>query len=74
MNFDRTGFQQDVNVVFPLDRLREMEREGEIGAIANSHYAFNGAGQLPTAFEATGRQVGRMLKEVGVNAALLVPV
>ncbi|MFP6771837.1 MAG: glycine/sarcosine/betaine reductase selenoprotein B family protein [Alphaproteobacteria bacterium] len=74
VNFDRTGFQQDVNVVFPLDRLREMERAGEIGAIANFHYAFNGAGQLPTAFEATGREVGRMLKEDGVNAAVLVPV
>jgi hypothetical protein len=27
-NFDRTGFQQDWNVVFPLDRLRELAGEG----------------------------------------------
>ena len=74
VNFDRSGFQQDVNVVFPLDRLREMDGAGEIGRIAKFHYAFNGAGQLPDAFEATGREVGRMLKEDGVNAALLVPV
>ncbi len=74
VNFDRTGFQQDINVVFPLDRLREMHGLGEIGSIANFHYAFNGAGQLPTAFEPTGREVGRMLKEDGVNAAILVPV
>ena len=74
VNFDRSGFQQDVNVVFPLDRLREMDGAGEIGRIANFHYSFNGAGQLPAAFEATGREVGRMLKEDGVNAALLVPV
>jgi len=74
VNFDRSGFQQDVNVVFPLDRLREMDGAGKIGRIANFHYAFNGAGQLPSAFEATGREVGRMLKEDGVNAALLVPV
>lgn len=74
VNFDRTGFQQDVNVVFPLDRLREMRAAGEIGSIASFHYAFNGAGQLAPAFEATGREVGRMLKEDGVNAALLVPV
>ena len=44
VNFDRTGFQQDVNVVFPLDRLREMDEAGEIGSIASFHYAFNGAG------------------------------
>ncbi|MDP7054366.1 MAG: glycine/sarcosine/betaine reductase selenoprotein B family protein [Alphaproteobacteria bacterium] len=74
VNYDRTGFQQDVNVVFPLDRLREMEQRGEIGGIANFHYAFNGAGQLVHAFEPTAREVGRMLKEDGVNAALLVPV
>ena len=74
VNYDRTGFQQDVNVVFPLDRLRAMEQAGEIGSIASFHYAFNGAGQLAHAFEPTAREVGRMLKEDGVNAALLVPV
>jgi D-proline reductase (dithiol) PrdB len=74
VNYDRTGFQQDINVVFPLDRLREMETAGEIGSIASFHYAFNGAGQLAPAFEATAREVGRMLKEDGVNAAILVPV
>ncbi len=74
VNFDRTGFQQDVNVVFPLDRLRELDEAGEIGSVANFHYAFNGAGQLAQAFEPTAREVGRMLKEDGVNAAILVPV
>ncbi len=32
-NFDRTGFQQDLNVIFPIDRLREMAGRGEIGLI-----------------------------------------
>ena len=27
-NFDRTGFQQDFNVVFPIERLRELAAEG----------------------------------------------
>lgn len=74
VNFDRTGFQQDVNVVFPLDRLREMETAGEIGSVASFHYAFNGAGQLAPAFEATGREVGRLLKQDQVDAVLLSPV
>ena len=34
-NFDRTGFQQDLNVIFPIDRLREMAERGEIGSIAD---------------------------------------
>ena len=29
-NFDRTGFLQDLNVVFPLERLNDLARNGEI--------------------------------------------
>jgi D-proline reductase (dithiol) PrdB len=42
-NFDRTGFQQDWNVVFPLDRLRELTDQGLIGSIADFHYSLMGA-------------------------------
>jgi D-proline reductase (dithiol) PrdB len=30
VNFDRTGFQQDHNVVFPIDRLRELVADGAL--------------------------------------------
>jgi D-proline reductase (dithiol) PrdB len=30
VNFDRTGFQQDLNVVFPIDRLRELSADGAV--------------------------------------------
>src|SRR3981189_1136289 len=43
INFDRTGFQEDWNVIFPLDRLRELAAEGAIGAVAASPYSFIGA-------------------------------
>jgi hypothetical protein len=33
-NFDRTGFQMDINMVLPLDGLRERARFGIIGSIA----------------------------------------
>src|SRR3972149_12008992 len=42
-NFDRTGFQQDWNVVFPLDRLRELAEQGIIGCVADFHYSCMGA-------------------------------
>jgi D-proline reductase (dithiol) PrdB len=42
-NFDRTGCQQDCNVVFPLDRLHEMARDGVIGSVAAFHYSLMGA-------------------------------
>ena len=31
VNFDRTGFQRDLNVVLPKDRLEELAEAGEIG-------------------------------------------
>jgi D-proline reductase (dithiol) PrdB len=42
-NFDRTGYQQDLNVIFPMDRLREMAGRREIGSVADFHFSFMGA-------------------------------
>src|SRR5260370_10242637 len=43
VNFDRTGFQQDLNVAFPIDRLRELGTDGSVGSMASGHYSFMGA-------------------------------
>jgi D-proline reductase (dithiol) PrdB len=72
-NFDRTGFQQDWNVVFPLDRLRELAEEKVIGSVADYHYSFMGATD-PIRMEATARNLAKIMKNDGVDAVLLVPV
>ncbi|MCJ7686564.1 MAG: glycine/betaine/sarcosine/D-proline family reductase selenoprotein B [Desulfobacteraceae bacterium] len=72
-NFDRTGFQQDLNVVFPLDRLREMAERGQIGSLADYHYSFMGATE-PEKMESAARKMASLIKEDGVNVVLLVPV
>ncbi|MCH8197530.1 MAG: selenoprotein B glycine/betaine/sarcosine/D-proline reductase [Proteobacteria bacterium] len=74
VNFDRSGFQQDVNVVFPIDRLRELEAAGEIGSLARFHYTFMSAGSQAEDFEPGAREVAGLLKEDQVNAVLLCPV
>lgn len=73
VNFDRTGFQQDLNVVFPVDRLRELAEEGVIGSVASFHYSFMGASD-PAGMEAEARHVAGLLKDDGVTAALLLPI
>ena len=73
-NFDRSAFEQDPNISFPLDRLREMAADGEIGAVSNWHYSFMGAMPNPALFEDTGIEVGRLLAADGVDVVLLVPV
>lgn len=74
VNFDRTGFQQDINVVFPIDRLRELQRDGTIASLASYHYALMGAGWEPHEIASTAREIAGLLQEDRVNAALLVPV
>lgn len=74
VNYDRTGFMADVNVVFPIDRLREMERAGEIGSLAAYHYSMMGALWEPGESESTARRIAGLLKQDQVDAALLVPV
>jgi D-proline reductase (dithiol) PrdB len=74
VNFDRTGFQQDINIVFPIDRLRDLEIAGEIGSVATFHYSFMGAGWEPQEIETACHELAGLLKEDKVNAALLVPV
>ena len=74
VNFDRSGFRRDINLVFPLDRLREMAADGEIGSVADIHYSFMGAPFPPTRFEARARELAALLHRDKVDAAILLPV
>ena len=73
INFDRTGFQQDVRVVFPLEHLHALADAGEIGSVAAWHYSFMGATD-PSRMADSGSQVARLLKQDGVDAVILIPV
>lgn len=72
-NFDRTGFYRDLNVVFPIERLRELEAEGEIGSIAARHYSFMGA-TPPHVMEPVARDLAGLLKQDRVDAVVFCPV
>ncbi len=73
-NFDRSAFQQDHNIWFPIDRLRELAQAGRIGGISPWHYSFMGAQPNHEALAVTGEEVGRLLAADGVDVVLLVPV
>jgi D-proline reductase (dithiol) PrdB len=73
INFDRTGFQEDWNVVFPLDRLNELAADGVIGSVAATHYAFMGATD-PVQMEPHARELAGRLKQAAVDAVILPPV
>jgi D-proline reductase (dithiol) PrdB len=73
INFDRTGFQEDWNVVFPLDRLNELAADGVIGSVAQTHYSFMGATD-PVQMEPYVRELAGHLKRDQVDAVILSPV
>src|SRR6202162_3982231 len=73
INFDRTGFQEDWNVVFPLDRLNELAADGTIHSVAATHYSFMGATD-PAQMEPYARELAGRLKADAVEAVVLSPV
>jgi D-proline reductase (dithiol) PrdB len=73
INYDRNGFQEDWNVVFPIDRLNEMAAESEIGSVAATHYSFMGATD-PMQMQDHAREVALRLKQDHVDAVILTPV
>jgi D-proline reductase (dithiol) PrdB len=73
INLDRSGFQEDWNVVFPLDRLRELAAQGTIGSVAATHYSFMGATD-PVGMQGHAREVASRLKADQVDAVILSPV
>ena len=74
LGFDRVAIMRDVNVSFPIDRLRELVARGGLGALAPHSYSFMGAQRELARLEGeTGPEVGRRLREEGVDVALITP-
>jgi hypothetical protein len=70
--YDRTDAVRDINLIFPLQRLRELEAEGVIGRVADSHYGFGLVGRAAD-LVAPGREIGRLLERAHVDLSLFVP-
>ena len=74
IGFDRTAIYRDINITFPIDRMRELVEQGEIGALAPNNYSFMGALRDCTIVaEQTGPEVAQRLKDEGVNLVFLTP-
>ena len=74
VNFDRAGFAEDVNVVFPIDRFRELEASGAIRSMADVHYSFMGAYLEPADYAPSARELAALLRGDGVDSVFLTPV
>ncbi|NIO19364.1 MAG: hypothetical protein GTN76_01110, partial [Candidatus Aenigmarchaeota archaeon] len=69
--YDHRDADQDINVVFPIKRLEELEREGVIGQVAPRHFSFMGhivGRYIETLVSRTGPEVAKRLKADSVDA------
>ncbi len=70
--YDNSDVNKDINCMFPIDRIRELAKEGYIKGVAPTHIGFMGGGGNVKVFtEETGPEIGRILKEEGVDAVLM---
>ena len=74
-NFDASGVSADLNVVFPIDRLQELENQGVIGSVSDVHIAVAG-----NQFDLSGIRLdggpaaAALLNKHEVDVVLLTPV
>ena len=74
IGFDRTAIYRDLNITFPIDRMRELAARGVIGGLAPNHYSFMGALRDCTVIaEQTGPEVAQRLQSEGVDLVFLTP-
>jgi D-proline reductase (dithiol) PrdB len=72
--FDKTAFSRDVNVVFPIDRLRELVDERRIGRLGPHHYSVMGAlHDVTVVRDETAPELAVRLLDDGVDVVLLTP-
>jgi D-proline reductase (dithiol) PrdB len=73
INFDRSGWQRDINVVYPIDRMRELAAEGVIGEVADVNFTVLGATE-PTKMLESVESIAARVKRDQIDSILLSPV
>ena len=63
----------DLNCVFPIDRMREYVKKGEIGALSEKHFSFMGHIFNTAALINNAKKVGNQLGKLNVDIAFLTP-
>lgn len=74
--YDHSDADRDINIVFPIQRLWALQREGMIGEIAGKHYGFMGhikERHIQTLVNQEAPNVAQRLKDDHVDIVLLTP-
>jgi D-proline reductase (dithiol) PrdB len=71
-HYDHSEADIDPNVMFPIDRLRELAAEGFIGGVANKHVAMMGYSmKLKQVYEETLPAIAKEINRSNADAVIL---
>lgn len=73
INFDRSGWQRDINVAYPIDRMRELADEGVIGSISDVNFSVMGATD-PRQMAESVESIAARVKRDQIDSVLLCPI
>jgi D-proline reductase (dithiol) PrdB len=73
-HYDHSLAEQDINIVFPIQRFVELENEGIIGKLADTHYSFSYVNDAVSLVTETVPKFISRIKAAGVDVLFLVPV
>ncbi len=71
--YNHKFINEDLNCVFPIDRMREYVAAGEIKSLSEEHISFMGHIYDTAPLAKNSLRAGRYLKAMGVDAAFLTP-
>jgi D-proline reductase (dithiol) PrdB len=75
IGFDHTPFYKDINIAFPIDRVRELVERGVIGSTSENYYSFmGGLRDARLIIDDTGPQAAQCLIDDGVDLVFLLPI
>lgn len=74
LKYPTTGADRDLNVIFPIERLRELAAEGVIGGLTENFYTFIGYNMDPERLERTlAENIAAAVSDEGADIALAAP-
>lgn len=71
-HYDHSDADQDINCIFPIDRLRELVAWGVIGGVSNRHLGFMGyTQQMRDLYERAAPEMAKIIARSNADAVLL---
>jgi D-proline reductase (dithiol) PrdB len=73
-HYDHSLAAQDINIIFPIERFIELENEGIIGKLADTHYSFGYVNDVVSLVNESIPELISRIKAAGIDVLFLLPV